>query len=110
MKYYLTLEKKKTPSVVDSQNADIERSSIELELALVTTTDDEPIPTSRFEVIMMYEEIPEEWDRYFPEIKPGGRKGAIKRTGVYFGFSGKEDEKRAVIDFMEGLMDEGGAV
>jgi hypothetical protein len=110
MKYYLTLEKKKTPAVVDSQNADIERSSVELELALVTTTDDEPIPVNRFEVIMLYEEIPEEWDRYFPEIKPGGRKGAIKRTGVYFGFSGKEDEKRAVIDFMEGLMDEGGTV
>ncbi|MBN8526765.1 MAG: hypothetical protein J0M02_15645 [Planctomycetes bacterium] len=110
MKYYLTLEKKKTPGHVGEQNADIEASAVELELALVTTTDDEPIPTARFEVIMMYEEIPEEWDRYFPEIKPGGRKGAVKRTGVYFGFSGKEDEKRAVIDFMEGLMDEGGKV
>lgn len=107
MKYYLTLEKKHLPSVVNSQNADIERSHIELELALVTTTDDEPIPTSRFEVMRMYEEIPEEWDRYFPEIKPGGRKGAIKRTGIYFGFTGTDDEKQRVIDFMEERMHAG---
>lgn len=107
MKYYLTLEKKRLPSVVDSQNADIERSQLELELALVTTTDDEPIPTNRFEVMQMYEEIPEEWDRYFPEIKPGGRKGAIKRTGIYFGFTGREDEKQRVIDFMEEQMNAG---
>ena len=106
MKYYLALEKKRTPVAVDVQNEDIEKSSIELELALVTTTDDEQLPESRFELVKTYDEIPEEWDRFFPEILPGGRKGAIKRTGMFFGFSGKDHEREKVIDFIEAMMDE----
>lgn len=110
MKYYLTLEKKPRPANVDAQNADVESSAVELELALVTTTDDEPIPANRFEVMKAYDEIPEAWDRFFPDLHRAGRKGAVKRTGIYFGFSGKEDEKRIVIEFMEERMNSGGTI
>jgi hypothetical protein len=107
MHYYVALENKKPPKKIGDEDDDIERSAIELELVLVTTTDDQPLPGGRFEVMKEYDEIPEEWDRYFPEIKPGGQKGAVKRIGVYFGFSGKADERQRVIDFIEERMNGG---
>jgi hypothetical protein len=105
MKYYLALEKKRAPAAVNKDNADIERSQLELELCLLTATDETPLPEGRFELVKTYDEIPEEWDRYFPELK--GRTGAVKRTGMYFGFSGTADEKTKVIEFIEEQMNEG---
>lgn len=104
MFYYIALENKKAPPKLEAENPDIDRAAIELELVLVTTTDDQELPAGRFEVMKEYDEIPEEWDRFFPEILPGKQKGAVKRTGVFFGFSGKEDEKAKVLEYVDGLM------
>lgn len=104
MLYYIALEKKKTPAKVDLENPDIAREAIELELVLVTTTDDQELPPGRFEVMKEYDEIPEQWDRFFPEILPGKPKGAVKRTGVFFGFTGKETDREKVLGYVNELM------
>lgn len=104
MMYYIALENKKTPPKVDLENPDIAREAIELELVLVTTTDDQELPDGRFEVMKEYDEIPEQWDRFFPEILPGKQKGAVKRTGVFFGFTGSETEKSKVMDYVNELL------
>lgn len=104
MLYFIALENKKTPSKVDRENPDIERPATELELVLVTTTDDQELPENRFEVLKEYDEIPEEWDRFFPEILPGKQKGAVKRTGVFFGFSGSEIDRAKVMEYVNELL------
>ena len=104
MMYFIALENKKTPPKVDLENPDIAPEAVELELVLVTTTDDQELPANRFEVMKEYDEIPEQWDRFFPEILPGKQKGAVKRTGVFFGFSGTETDRTVVMEYVNGLL------